>query len=156
MTTLPTITLEVSHRFSHAADKVWQMAGDFGGLLAWLPGVTACRVEGSGAAAAGGNAERLVTLLDGSITRERLESLDDANRRYEYSILEAKGFTADNEYRATFQVLPVDAASSEVRWGVRLRLPAGVSADKQAKLKTRIEQTYVMFLQNLQNVLAQS
>lgn len=156
MTTPPTITLEVTHRFAHAADKVWHIAGDFGGLQTWLPGVTACRVEGSGAAAAGGNAERLVTLLDGSITRERLESLDSANRCYEYSILEAKGFAADSEYRARFQVLPLDATSSEVRWGVRLRLPVSVPADKQDKLKTRIEQTYALFLQNLQNVLAQS
>lgn len=148
------ITLEVTHRFEQSADQVWRVAGDFGGLQAWLPGVTGCRVEGSGAANAGGNAERLVTLLDGSITRERLESLDDANRCYEYSILEAKGFDADSEYRASFQVLPLASGGSEVHWGVKLRLPASIPADKSEKVKTRIAAMYAMFLQNLASVLA--
>lgn len=147
------ITLEVKKTFAHSADAVWQLAGDFGGLQAWLPGVTGVRVDGSGAADAGGNAERAVSLMDGSVTRERLESLDAANRAYEYSILEAKGFDADTRYRARFQVLPA-GDGCEVRWGVQLQLPASVPADKQAKVKTRIEQMYSLFLQHLDGVLA--
>ena len=43
----------VRQTFPHAAAKVWQITGDFGGLKNWLPGVVSCTVQGEGALAAG-------------------------------------------------------------------------------------------------------
>lgn len=149
-------TIKVTREFAFPADKVWQLTGDFGGLQAWLPGVTACNVEGIGAADNGGNAVRSVHLLDGSITRERLETLNNETRRTVYSILEAKGLDASNAFQATFQVLPLAHERCEVHWSARFRLPEGISQEKADKALARIEQMYGFFLQHLQGVMARA
>lgn len=144
----------VTREFPVSADALWQLTGDFGGLKAWLPGVLACEVSGEGAADNGGNAVRSVTLADGSVTRERLESLDHAARRCVYSIMEAKGFDASSVFVASFQVLPHEDGRCEVQWSAQFALPPAVTEDKAARAVARIEQMYALFLQHLQGVVS--
>ena len=58
---------------------VWELAGAFGGLDTWMPGVDACRVEGD---------TRILEVFGMEIT-ERLVSRDDAARVLEYTIVES-------------------------------------------------------------------
>lgn len=147
-------TIEVTRTFACPAEQVWQLTGNFGGLTAWLPGVLSCQVSGEGAADNGGNAVRTVQLVDGSITRERLDSLDTKARRYVYSVVEAKGMTDDSRFQAHFQVLPQGDAQCEVRWGAAFTLPAALPPEKVSRACQRIEQMYLFFLQYLQSVVA--
>lgn len=148
------LTFAVQQEYAHSADKVWAITGEFGGLKDWLPGILACRVEGSGAADAGGNAVRIVDVFDGSVTKERLEKFDAAQRTYSYSILEAKGFDASSEYLATFTVTALDAGRCRIDWGASFKLPASIPAEKGERAKQRVAQMYSMCLQNLETVLA--
>lgn len=148
-----TLELEVERHFAHAADTVWELAGDFGSLREWVPGVLSCRVEGLGAADAGGNAVRVIAVPDGSVSRERLESCDPAARRYSYSVQEARGLTADNAYLSTFLVLPVAEGRSLVRWSARFCLPLQMPARKRKQMRERIAGMYVHCLDGLGRAL---
>jgi hypothetical protein len=149
------LEFEVEKEYAFPAEVVWRLAGDFGGLQAWMPGVLACRVVGEGAADQGGNAERIVDVFDGSVTRERLEVFDEAGRSYRYSILEARGFDGSSEYFADFSVTALDAGRCVVRWGARFGLPAGIPAEKGPRAAQRAADLYRLCLQNLDVVLGQ-
>lgn len=140
---------QAEYEFDAPAEKIWALTGNFGGLQAWLPGVVDCRVEGAGAWDEGGNAVRLVQLMDGSVTKEALRSLDAAAYRYAYSILEAKGFDQNGEYLATYSVEPVAGGKSKVIWNAKFTLPAGLPADKSEKAIQRVQNMYLFFLKNL-------
>lgn len=148
------LTVEVQRGYAHDADTVWKITGDFGGLKEWLPGITACRVEGSGAIDRGGNAVRIVDLFDGSVTRETLQSLDDTKRTYTYNLIEAKGIDARAQYQATFTVTPAGANACRVDWVAAFSVPDDFPAEKQEKARQKILQMYTMCLQYLDGVLA--
>ena len=146
-------TVEVRKQFNHPAGLVWVLTGDFGGLQNWLPGVTGVTVTGSGARDQGGNAERAVSLMDGSVTRESLESQDEAAMSYEYAILEMKGFKEGQQYLAHFQVKPLDDERCEVVWSATFSVPEDFPEDKVAKARSRVEQMYGFFLTHLAGLL---
>jgi carbon monoxide dehydrogenase subunit G len=70
---------EAATTIDRPADEVWAVAGEFGGLDGWMPGVDGCRVEGD---------TRILEVLGMQIT-ERLVRRDDAARVLEYSITES-------------------------------------------------------------------
>lgn len=143
----------IRQRFSHPAAAVWTLTGDFGGLDKWLPGVVSCTVSGEGARDAGGNAQRSVQLMDGSVTRESLESLDEAAMCYGYAILEAKGFKPNQTFRAQFQVLPVDDGHCEVIWSASFSVPPQLAQDKIEGAREKVRQMYQFFLGHLASLL---
>ena len=59
-----------------SADQVWKVAGDFGGIGWWMPGIDSCRVEGD---------DRIISTMGMTIT-ERLVARDDAGRSIAYAI----------------------------------------------------------------------
>jgi mxaD protein len=59
-------------------DAVWALAGDFGGVAEWMPGMESCRLEG-------GN--RILETMGMTIT-EKLVSKDDAARAITYAIVD--------------------------------------------------------------------
>ncbi|WP_031465620.1 SRPBCC family protein [Sciscionella sediminilitoris] len=96
------------------ADTVWEIVRDFNGMPAWHPGIASSELE-SGASAATVGAVRLLTLPDGGTVRERLVSLDDADRRMIYDILDSP--FAVRSYRSTVRVAPVTATGEAfVEW----------------------------------------
>ncbi len=59
-------------------DAVWAVAGDFGGIGGWMPGMDSCRVEGE---------NRILETMGMTIT-EKLVAKDDAARAITYSIVD--------------------------------------------------------------------
>jgi mxaD protein len=59
-------------------DAVWALAGDFGGVAEWMPGMESCRLDG-------GN--RILETMGMTIT-EKLVSKDDAARAITYAIVD--------------------------------------------------------------------
>lgn len=86
-------------------DHVWSVVGDIGGLSAWMPGVEKSSLVGD---------ERVCELPDGSVPLvEKVLSRDDANRRYDYTILD--GPMNFDHYRAAMWVEP-EGAGSRFTW----------------------------------------
>jgi hypothetical protein len=59
-------------------DAVWAVAGDFGGIAGWMPGMESCRVEGE---------NRILETMGMTIT-EKLVAKDDSARAITYSIVD--------------------------------------------------------------------
>jgi hypothetical protein len=92
-----------------AADQVWQILRDFGGMDKWAYGVDSLSLSG-----AGPGAVRTIHFKDGARVVERLESLDDSSRHLSYTILES---TLPVEgYVAAMTVRDLGPAGSEVEW----------------------------------------
>jgi carbon monoxide dehydrogenase subunit G len=88
-----------------SADDVWKVAGDFGGLAAWMPGIEKCTVDGD-----------IRTIeMSGMQVGERLVRRDDAGRVLVYAI--ASGPAPVDHHEATITVTPA-GAGSHVTWAV--------------------------------------
>ena len=81
-----------------SADQVWKVAGDFGGIGAWMPGIESCRVEGD---------DRIIAMMGMTIT-ERLVARDDTGRSLTYTI--ADGAPVES-HQATITVIPTGETS---------------------------------------------
>ena len=90
---------------ARSADDVWKVAGDFGGLGGWMPGVETCTVDGD---------VRTIS-MSGMEIGERLVSRDDAARVYVYSIV--SGPAPVDHHEATITVTPA-GSGSHVTWAV--------------------------------------
>jgi len=146
--------VEVRRRFSYPAQKVWDLTGNFGGLKDWLPGVVDCQVGGAGACDQGGNAIRSVTLMDGSVTRESLESLNEDAMSYRYAIREAKGFDKDSHYVGQFRVEACGDDACEIIWQAEYSVPASLPPEKLQKFNDKVQNMYGFFLLHLESVLS--
>jgi ribosome-associated toxin RatA of RatAB toxin-antitoxin module len=82
----------------HPAQRVWDFVGDPSRVHEWLPGITACEVEGS---------SRKVTLGNGLILPEEILVLDHVQRRFQYRI-DAGFFTY---HRSTLDVIALEEES---------------------------------------------
>lgn len=80
-------------------DQIWGFVRDFARIDVWHPDVTKVSIDGTDPGPQVGQ-ERTITLRDGSVMRERLLALDDAQRSYTYSLIESP--------------LPISAHSSTV------------------------------------------
>jgi hypothetical protein len=87
-----------------SADEVWKVAGDFGGIGSWMPGIETCRVEGD---------DRVLETMGMTIT-ERLVARDDTVRALTYTI--ASGAPVES-HQATITVTPT-GETSHVTWAV--------------------------------------
>ncbi len=86
------------------ADDVWAVAGDFGGIATWMPGIESCQVDGE---------DRVIKVM-GMEVIERLERRDSDERSLVYGI--AGGVPVIN-HKATITVTP-QGAGSHVTWDV--------------------------------------
>jgi carbon monoxide dehydrogenase subunit G len=92
---------------ARSADEVWAVAGDFGGLAGWMPGIESCSVEGD-----------LRTIsMGGMEIGERLVRRDDAGRVLVYAI--ASGPAPVDHHEATITVTPA-GSDSHVTWAVEV------------------------------------
>ncbi|ORE95769.1 hypothetical protein ATO13_02885 [Stappia sp. 22II-S9-Z10] len=90
------------------AKAAWAALGDFCGIEAWHPAVTACSMEDHG-----GTKRRTLTLGDGSTIVEDLVAWDDADMAYTYRIIESP-LPVDN-YESTIKVTST-ADGARVDW----------------------------------------
>ncbi len=89
------------------AGVVWDVAGEFGGLDEWMPGVDVCRIDGD---------NRILEVFGMEIT-ERLVRRDDTARLLEYSIV-------DSPLKATSHLGRIqvheEGEGSRVTWNVEV------------------------------------
>ncbi|MYN26492.1 SRPBCC family protein [Duganella levis] len=116
--TIASITLPVT------ADRVWQLIGGFNALPDWLPYIPHSELSEGG---------RVRTLANpaGEAIVERLETFNDKERYYSYSILKAP-FPA-RDYLATLRVTPQGDSASVVEWSGSFT-PVGVSEQEITQL----------------------
>jgi carbon monoxide dehydrogenase subunit G len=86
------------------ADAVWAVAGDFGGIGNWMPGIESCVVDGD---------DRVLKMMGMEIT-ERLEKRDDDEKVIVYGIV---GGVPVGNHKATITVIP-EGDRSRVTWDV--------------------------------------
>jgi carbon monoxide dehydrogenase subunit G len=103
---------EASVSIERPADAVWAVAGDFGGLAGWMPGVESCRVEGD---------NRILQVMGMEITEKQI-SRDDVKRVLEYSITESPLNAESHFGRVTVNE---DGDRSRVTWFVEV-VPDGL------------------------------
>jgi carbon monoxide dehydrogenase subunit G len=114
-----------------SADEVWKVAGDFGGIGSWMPGIESCRVEGE---------NRILAMMGMTIT-ERLVGRDDAARAITYAI--ADGVPVES-HEATITVTPT-GETSHVTWVVEAKpddmadLMTGMYQQSLEALKATVE-----------------
>lgn len=99
------------------AAQVWQLIGGFMSLPDWLPFIV------SSESSEGGRV-RTLTTDDGAVIVEKLQTFDEANRTYSYSI--AKGPFPVTAYLATVQVTAVGDKETSITWSGSFT-PDGVS-----------------------------
>jgi carbon monoxide dehydrogenase subunit G len=108
---------------ARGADEVWAVAGDFGGLAAWMPGIENCTVDGD------------VRTIDmgGMQIGERLLRRDDDARVLVYGI--ASGPVPVSHHEATISVTPA-GSGSHVTWEVDVEPAAMVELFQQTYQKS--------------------
>lgn len=91
------------------ADKVWAALRDFGQVHTRVaPGfLTALEMD---------KGDRLVTFFNGLVARERLITLDDAEKRLVYAVVEGRA----SHYNAAVQVVADGAAKCRLTWTIDL------------------------------------
>lgn len=100
--------IRIEEEIGAPAEQVWGALGSFGGLEQWAPGVTSCKLEGSGV-----GAKRTIA-MGGMTIVERMESCDRAARRFSYSIVE--GPMPVENYLATVSVSAAGPKRARVLW----------------------------------------
>ena len=134
----------VEQELPAAADAVWKVLRDFGGLARWSPSVTSCEVEGSGAGA-------VRTIRAGeSVIRERLESFDEARRSFSYSVV--AGSLPVSNFVGRIQVSPAGADRSRLLWTATFEAP-GLSPEQLRELLGEIESSFARVIGNLRAYL---
>jgi hypothetical protein len=104
------------------ADRVWQVLRRFGDIARWFPaGVKQSAIE-NGLPHSTVGCVRAMSLSDGNTLRERLLSMDDANRTFSYGF-ESASLPYDN-FVLTVQLVPLsDARRTFIRWTARFDVP---------------------------------
>ncbi|SDX12206.1 Polyketide cyclase / dehydrase and lipid transport [Marininema mesophilum] len=106
-------------------DQVWKVIGGFNSLPDWLPQIIRSSELGEG-----GRVRRLEN-IDGDVVVERLETFNEKERYYTYSIDQAP-FPATH-YEATLRVRENGGKGSLVEWSGKFT-PVGVSDDEVINL----------------------
>jgi hypothetical protein len=91
---------------SMSPDALWKKVGDFCGIGDWHPAVEKCVLSTDGK-------QRTLALKGGGAVVEGLESVDNANHTYTYTIL--SGPLPVTNYHSTISVSP-DAKGSSLKW----------------------------------------
>ena len=122
------ITVHVSGRIGASAAEVWEVAGDFNGLPAWLPGIRASRMEGQGA----GAVRHLdISARGGQWVAERLEHIDDSAHTCTYTIVD--GSLPLSNYTSTFRLQDAaDGESCMLDWRAGFEAKDAPDADAEA------------------------
>jgi carbon monoxide dehydrogenase subunit G len=117
---------------ARSADDVWKVAGDFGGLAGWMPGIEKCTVDGD-----------IRTIeMSGMQIGDRLVRRDDPGRELVYAI--ASGPAPVDHHEATITVTPA-GSGSHVTWAVEvapdsmLELFQGIYQQSLEALKAHVE-----------------
>jgi mxaD protein len=107
------------------ADAIWRVIGDFGAAGNYMAEVDDCTIVGTGVGAV-----RTLTLADGSVLVERLETLDKADQRLSYALLTDTPF---GNCLTTMVVHDLGPKQAELKWLVSFQ-PMGIPASEAVDL----------------------
>jgi hypothetical protein len=133
----------VDRHLRHPIDRIWEVAGCFGGIAGWVEGVTACSLQDD----ANGTV-RTVT-LGGRSVRERMERCDPEAHELVYLVLEPHGLPA-REIRSTIKLEPAPGGGTRFLW----LSEAGDLRASPKLLGERIEAFYAASIERLDRLLA--
>lgn len=122
------VEIEVRRTVPAPADAVWNELRSFEGIESWLPMIEHSEVRGHGA-----GATRVCTTVDGGRLVERLEEVDDGERRLVYTIQEAAMPLQD--YRSTMRVLTDGTNASTVVWSATFVAPDDAAEQLEATMR---------------------
>ncbi|WP_282606033.1 SRPBCC family protein [Pelagibius sp. Alg239-R121] len=112
----------------HPAEEVWALIGEYGHLDKWHPAVVKLELSGDG----GNGLFRTLTLPDGAVLKEKLQSYSLDDMSYSYSIVE--GPLPVQNYVSKITVRPGDTAGqSVIEWSSSFE-PAGVEEAEAQKI----------------------
>jgi hypothetical protein len=114
-----------------SADAIWQVISDFGAACNYLFMVVNCTVEGAGVGAL-----RRLTHADGSTILERLDVLDEANRRLSHALL------TDTPFRdcvTTVAVRELGPRQAELEWSATFEASGLPESEAVALLEAAFE-----------------
>ncbi len=132
--------VRVEQELPAAADAVWRRLRDFGGIGSWSPSVTSCDVEGSGVGA-------VRTIRVGqAVIRERLESFDDAQRSFSYSVLE--GTLPVASFLGRISISAAGTSRSRILWTAAFET-TGLSPERVRELTGGIESSFARVIGSL-------
>ena len=115
------LSVKVSERVETAADRVWELFRDFGGIQRFTSGFEKVEVSGTGIGAV-----RTITLPGGAALQERLEAFDDRGRKLQYAIVGGPIPVAN--YLATIEVRD-EGKACRIDWSSHFE-PKGISDDQ--------------------------
>ncbi|GAB7533793.1 SRPBCC family protein [Pseudomonas sp. 3A(2025)] len=104
------------------ADRVWAVAGDFGGFQAFVPGLESTEMIGQGPGSV-----RYKRFKDGNFAVEQLNSRDDQARYITWSLIHTS-LPVSNLW-ASMTVAAVDGQASVVTWTIVADPVAGAEQD---------------------------
>lgn len=122
------IEIDVRKTIPAQADAVWNELRSFGGIENWLAMIEHSEVRGDGP-----GATRVCTTADGGRLVERLEEVDDGERRLVYTIQEAPMPLQD--YRSTMHVLSDGPDASTVVWSATFDAPDDAAEELEATMR---------------------
>jgi carbon monoxide dehydrogenase subunit G len=112
---------------SASPTDVWSYIGDFDRLDSWHPAVASSEASQDGTSKI-----RHLTLGDGSIIVERLDSHDEEAQSYTYTIVDAGPLPVRN-YQSTIEVTP-DGTNAQVTWSSEFEALGAPEGDAQAAI----------------------
>jgi len=101
--------VRISETLDHPIGVVWAIVSGFGAIRAWIDGIESCSLEG----AAVGSIRTVVR--GGSVTRERLETIDPTRHIISYALIEPHRLPATG-VRSTIQLNALDASHTRLTW----------------------------------------
>jgi hypothetical protein len=102
-----------------SAGKAWSLVGDLAAVTRWVPGVTACTVDGG---------VRRCTFTDGRTVVEHITDFDDSTRRYAYRADTDGTPIAANS--GSFAVAETVEGGSRVTWLAEVEFASDEAADQ--------------------------
>lgn len=136
--------VSMSTKLGVSAKQVWEVIGGFNALPDWHPAVEKSEIEGEGGVK--GTLRRLSLAGGAGTIVERLDEIDENERRYSYSILQGPLPVAN--YQATIRVVDDDGKGCTVEWSSKFD-PSGTP---EADAVNAIEGIYKAGLENLKRM----
>lgn len=118
--------------FAISPDEVWKLIGKFNALPDWHPAIQSSRLED------GGRLRRL-SILGGGEVVERLETIDEKDRLYRYSIVSGPLPVAN--YTATLRVRDDGKGNALVEWSSEFDPVKGAPEQEAVNVIQNVYQT---------------
>lgn len=146
----PAISFGLVRDLPFAANRVWNVMGNFSRLPDWFPGIAEFTSEGNHPGAL-----RSIVIPPFPTVKHRLTVQDDAAMFTEYRVVDGPGLSEATGFVVTIRIGPRGNDACHVDWQARLaQRPSLVPAGAEAAFAARTEQNYVRAMDHFCALLA--